>query len=201
MLTAVMKTPAKLYSAAYLRYIKERLPKAHMPHLAELAAFYDDDDLRAVVSERLEIERYLEVHAACLQQAAVGLIERMLVAEVIVRPDSRQVDIAKDMLIDSSSLGHWSYHLGKAKIFDRRTVGGRVFLAPGKRCEDVGLDAASAASLIASRTSSPEHWEPVVYLATYSHWIAELCEKPDLDDGYLYSSDGLDSCEVELEEL
>lgn len=102
------------------------------------------------------------MHSRCIQHAAIGVIERMLIAEAILRPGSRQVDIAKDMMIDSSGLGSWSYWLGKAQILDRRLIGGRVFLAPGKRCEEVGLNAETAASMVTLRHASPESWESVV---------------------------------------
>ena len=87
----------------------------------------------------------------------------MLVAEAMIHPGVRQIDLARSMGVDSTTLGNLTHFLGKARILDRQTVGGRVILGPGKRCAEVGLNADAAQALTAARDSDPHGWHATVH--------------------------------------
>ncbi len=154
--------PEKRFSAAYLEQIRRRPAKAHLPYLAELAEFYDDAELRAAVADHPDWHSSAWVIDESRRAPATGTVERMLVAEAMSHPGVRQVDLARSMGVSSTALGHLTYFLGKARILDRQTVGGRVILGPGKRCAEVGLDTEAAQALIAMRESDPQRWHATV---------------------------------------
>jgi hypothetical protein len=158
----VFADPEKRFSAAYLERIRRRPTKAHLPYLAELAEFYDDAELRAAVADHPDWHSSAGVIDESRRAPAMGAVERMLVAEAMAHPGVRQVDLARSMGVSSTALGHLTYFLGKARILDRQTVGGRVILGPGKRCTDVGLDTEAALALIARRESDPQSWHTSV---------------------------------------
>lgn len=158
----VFTHPEKRFSAAYLEQIRRRPAKAHLPYLAELAEFYDDAELRAAVADHPDWHSSAWVIDESRRAPATGAVERMLVAEAMTHPGVRQVDLARSMGLDSTTLGHLTYFLGKARILDRQTVGGRVILGPGKRCAEIGLDTEAAQSLIATRESDPQSWHATV---------------------------------------
>lgn len=154
--------PEKRFSAAYLEQIRRRPAKAHLPYLAELAEFYDDDELRSAVADHPGWHSSAWVIDESRRAPATGAVERMLIAEAMAHPGVRQVDLAQSMGVASTELGHLTYFLGKARILDRQTVGGRVILGPGKRCAEVGLDIEAAQALIATRENDPESWDATV---------------------------------------
>lgn len=158
----VFNHPEKRFSANYLEQIRRRPAKAHLPYLAELAEFYDDPQLRAAVANHPDWHSSAWVIDESRRAPATGAVERMLVAEAMTHPGVRQVDLARSMGVTSTALGHLTYFLGKARILDRQTVGGRVILGPGKRCAEVGLDTEAAQALIATRESDPQSWHATI---------------------------------------
>jgi hypothetical protein len=169
----VFTHPEKRFSAAYLTQIRRQPAKAHLPFLAELAELYDDAELRAAVADHPDWHSSPWVINESRRAPATGAVERMLVAEAMTHPGVRQVDLARSMGIASSALGHLTYFLGKAQILDRQTVGGRVILSPGKRCEEVGLDTDAAQALIATRESDPQSWHTTVRRLTHGQERAD----------------------------
>lgn len=158
----VFAHPEKRFSATYLERIRRRPAKAHLPYLAELAEFYDDAELRAAVPNHPGWHSSAWVIDESRRAPAIGAVERMLVAEAMTHPGVRQVDLARSMGVTSTALGHLTYFLGKARVLDRQTVGGRVILGPGKHCAVVGLDIDAAQALIATRESDPQLWHATV---------------------------------------
>jgi len=145
------------FSQAYLRQIKLTPSGVALECVTELAEFYDDEELRGAARNHPEL-KYLGAYEGGVAGAVQGAIARMLIAEVIAKPDSRQVDIAAAMNIDTANIGSIAYELGKAGFFDRTKVANRVVLSPGARCEEVGLDSNSAAALIAGRSNRVDEW-------------------------------------------
>lgn len=166
-LSAIADRDGRL-SVAYVEQLKRTPFGAQVHDLAELAELYDDDSLREAVDQHPDVKNYEWVQAEAKKGAALGLISRMLVAEAIVRPGSRQVDIARAMRINSSTLGTLSYHMAKAGFFDRTKAGARVVLGPGARCAETGLDTEKALRLIADREDRAEVWDEIVFTATHS---------------------------------
>ncbi|MCW1957991.1 MAG: hypothetical protein KIH64_005490, partial [Mycobacterium sp.] len=202
--------PEKRFSAAYLEQIRRRPAKAHLPYLAELAEFYDDAELRAAVAEHPDWHSSAWVIDESRRAPATGAVERMLVAEAMTHPGVRQVDLARSMGLTSTVLGDLTYFLGKARILDRQTVGGRVILGPGKRCAEIGLGAEAAQALIATRESDPQSWHATVRRLTGSQEDAdeatpgapdELGAVVDLDGDGLVTTDGHEVEEFDIAEL
>ncbi len=149
------------YSQAYLRQLRITPVSVALHCVTELAEFYDDDELRRAVRDHPDLEWRHAVDSGA-QAAVRGAIERMLIAEVIAKPDSRQVDLSAAMGVDSSMIGSIAYDMAKAGFLDRRKEANRVVLSPGERCCEVGLDFRSAASLIAGRAKAVEEWATVM---------------------------------------
>ena len=199
-LQAVEERDGRL-SVAYLEQLRRTPFGTSIDELAELAELYDDDSLREAVRQHPYLKYEEELESVAQRGAALGLISRMLVAEAVMQPGVRQADLKGAMGISSGPQTQRTYPLGKAGFLNRTSVKTQVFLAPGERCGELGLDADSAAALIAWRDGNPGKWAEVIRRATREAWtsppripdilaeylagdsFSEVLGAPDIDDG------------------
>lgn len=187
-------------SLAFYRAVKRRPVSALLVDVVELPELYDDESLTQAAREHPDGAYYgpdavpaaTSAAVSVAKSAANGAIARMLVAEVMIHPGSRQVDLFKGMGLETVLVNGIAYQMRRAGVFDSTKVNGRVVLAPGEHCADFGLDKDGAGTLIASRTHNPDDWSRTIDNArrTFDRarpkFVAPSMDGGDFDD-YGYS--------------
>ena len=154
-------------SATYRAQLQSTPFGVQIQDLAEIAELYNDDLLRQAIGQHPDMDAYEWSDDEAKRGAALGLVSRMLVAEAILQPGVRQADLKGPMGISSGPQTERTYPLGKAGFLKRTSEKTQVFLAPGDRVGELGLDASSAAELIAWRDGDPEAWDEIIDRATH----------------------------------
>lgn len=200
---AEVEHQAGRHSVAYRIQLRETPHSVGIGDLAEIAELYDDDQLRQAIERHPDKDgdewddayEWTDAAAAALDEevqrgAARGRIARMLVAEAILQPGIRQVDLTERMGISSETQSMFTYPLGKAAVLHRTLEKSRVVLAPTDCSGELGLDEVSAAELVAWRDGNRDDWNEVVQRATEP---VQLGNQPDIyeefRDGYRYVGD------------
>ncbi len=184
------------FSLQFLRAVQRMPRSALLVDVVELAELYNDESLRQAAHSHPD-GPYDGPHTApaatsasvsnskCAAQGAIG---RMLIAEVMTYPNSRQVDIAERLGVDTAIISVIAYRMRCAGIFRSTKVNGRILLAPTERCSDFGLDNDSAVLLISTRQTEPGTWQQILENAS-ARYEAPTPDPlpPDSADDYGYS--------------